>query len=194
MSYKQYIKVLLFIVGFMSVPQVSADEIYGRLVGIRIDSPGKYKVTVRTSESNRTSVLTLNDGSKPNPQDREYDITQIKEMNFVVPWKGWDGDQTIHVRVYNKDGSIRNQAEITDRNGNIWVHDPQQPIGTDIKRILKYECWKIHRGHEIARGYSWESESANTSCEDTTDFNREWRPKGDQLFTLRVNSDGQIVE
>ncbi len=181
MNRKEYIKVLLGFTALMNLSEINADdETYGYLTGINNHS--RYTVKVQTSEDNKLSSIEKKDGSRPSVQNVEFDVKDIQFMKLVVPWDGWYGDATIHVRVYNQDGTIRSQADITDRNGNIWVHDRKKD--TDIKHIEMYQCYDTKL--DIA--------PINRKWCDNKTAHHVWIPKPDQLFTLTVNADGQITE
>lgn len=152
---------------------------YGRLVGITNNSP--YKVTVQTSEGTNTSSVTLNNGRPANNiANREFDLREIYpngSMNLAFPWVNWQGDKTIHVRVYDNKGIIISQVDLTDRNGHLWIHDYTH--NKDLASIDKYVCLVYE-----AAGFVHDCSNPNSSYEEIKhDFN----------ITITVDPTGVIT-
>lgn len=107
-------------------------------------------IIIRSSDS--VGKVEMNDGSTPGVQEKDFNIKDLKSFTFTVPWGGWDGDATIHVKVF-RGKELISQMDLQDRNATLIVKGIKnaQALTLSKKKITgcTYDCSSTEKSNCI---------------------------------------------
>jgi hypothetical protein len=133
-------RLLFFLAVFIQIQCLG--NAYADLTAIHYDrmatrAAGKnfFNVTIKSSDG-RGSV-TLLDGNKSNIQNLTFHLEFLKDFSFTIPWQGWDGDATVHVKV-KRENELISQMDLQDRASTIKVIGIKNAETKNISKIKKH--------------------------------------------------------
>jgi hypothetical protein len=153
-------KILFFIVLLLEVPCLG--NAYAYLTKITYDSAatqraGKMPFTITIQSSDKEVKVALKNGesvglnknSLINPieklknKGRVYSLNELNSFSFTIPWQGWDGDATVHVKVM-RGNELISQMDLQDRNSTIKVIGVKNVVSENISKMRNRVICNMH--------------------------------------------------
>lgn len=141
-------KILFFIVLLLEVPCFG--NAYAHLTSINYDSDGvstagrvPFDVTIQSSDRDGWVEIRTRPDDNPNIKNVPFNLNDIKNFSFTIPWEGWDGDATLRVKVL-KGKELISEMQLQDRNGKVIVIGVKNAESTNIKKTRNREIVQSH--------------------------------------------------
>lgn len=153
-------KMLFFLILLMEIQCFG--NAYAYLTKITYDSSatqraGKVPFTITLQSSDKEVKVALKNGGsvglnksdfvnaaeKVNNKGRIYTLDELKSFSIIVPWQGWDGDATVHVKVM-RGNELISQMDLQDRNSTIKVIGVKNVATENISKMRNREICNMH--------------------------------------------------